>query len=85
VHSHQSTVYTWQVKNPINNYLIIPSIGKYVNFTDTLMGDKGKLDLSYWVLDYNLDKAKEQFKQAKLMLRAFEYWFGPYPFYEDSY
>ncbi len=77
--------YTWEVKNPINNYLIIPSIGKYVNFTDTLMGEKGKLDLSYWVLDYNLDKAKEQFKQAKLMLRAFEYWFGPYPFYEDSY
>ncbi len=77
--------YSWQVKNPINNYLIIPSIGKYVNFTDTLMGEKGKLDLSYWVLDYNLEKAKEQFKQAKLMLRAFEYWFGPYPFYEDSY
>jgi aminopeptidase N len=77
--------FTWEVKNPINNYLIIPSIGKYVNFIDTLMGEKGKLDLSYWVLDYNLDKAKEQFKQAKLMLRAFEYWFGPYPFYEDSY
>ena len=77
--------YTWQIKNPINNYLIIPYIGKYVNFTDTLMGEKGKLDLSYWVLDYNLDKAKEQFKQAKLMLHAFEYWFGPYPFYEDSY
>ena len=79
------TSYKWQVKNPINNYTIIPYIGKYVNFTDTLMGEKGKLDLSYWVLDYNLDKAKEQFKQAKLMLRAFEYWFGPYPFYEDSY
>ena len=77
--------YTWQIKNPINNYLIIPYIGKYVNFTDTLMGEKGKLDLSYWVLDNNLDKAKEQFKQAKLMLHAFEYWFGPYPFYEDSY
>ncbi|MBV9988547.1 MAG: M1 family metallopeptidase [Chitinophagaceae bacterium] len=75
----------WEVKNPINNYNIIPYIGKYVNFTDTLMGEKGKLDLSYWVLDYNLEKAKEQFKQAKLMLRAFEYWMGPYPFYEDSY
>jgi aminopeptidase N len=77
--------YTWEVKNPINNYLIIPYIGKYVNFTDTIMGEKGKLDLSYWVLDYDLEKAKEQFKQAKLMLHAFEYWFGPYPFYEDSY
>ena len=79
------SAYTWAVKNPINNYLIIPSIGKYVNFTDTIMGEKGKLDLSYWVMDYDLDKAKEQFKQAKLMLHAFEYWFGPYPFYEDSY
>jgi len=77
--------YTWEVKNPINNYLIIPSIGKYVNFTDTIMGEKGKLDLSFWVLDYDLPKAKEHFKQAKLMLHAFEYWFGPYPFYEDSY
>ena len=77
--------YSWEVKNPINNYNIVPYIGKYVNFTDTFMGEKGKLNLSYWVLDYNLEKAKEQFKQAKLMLRAFEYWFGPYPFYEDDY
>lgn len=79
------TTYTWQVVNPINSYNIIPYIGKYVNFTDTLHGEKGTLDMSYWVLDYNLPKAKEQFKQAKLMMRAFEYWFGPYPFYEDSY
>ena len=81
---HQTT-YTWEVKNPINNYCIVPYIGKYVNFTDTLIGEKGKLDLSYWVLDYNLEKAKEQFKQVKPMIHAFEYWFGPYPFYEDSY
>jgi aminopeptidase N len=77
--------YRWEVKNPINNYNIVPYIGKYVNFTDTAMGEKGKLDMSYWVLDYNLEKAKEQFKQAKTMIHAFEYWMGPYPFYEDSY
>ena len=75
----------WEVKNPINDYSIIPSIGKYVNFKDTFEGEKGKLDLDYWVLDYNLDKAKKQFEQVKPMLSAFEYWFGPYPFYEDSY
>ncbi|WP_300687335.1 M1 family metallopeptidase [Chryseobacterium sp.] len=79
------TTYTWQVKNPINPYSIIPNIGKYVNFKDTFDGEKGKLDLDYWVLDYNLDKAKKQFQQVKPMLSAFEYWFGPYPFYEDSY
>ncbi len=77
--------YVWFINNPINNYCIIPYIGNYVNFTDTLMGEKGRLDLNYWVLDYNLQKAKEQFKQVKPMLRAFEYWFCPYPFYEDGY
>lgn len=79
------TAYIWEVKNPINAYSIIPNIGKYVNFKDTFTGEKGKLDLDYWVIDYNLDKAKKQFQQVKPMLEAFEYWFGPYPFYEDSY
>ncbi len=77
--------YTWEVQNAINNYNIIPYIGKYVNFKDTLQGEKGKLNLSYWVLDYNLDKARKQFLQVKPMLHCFEYWFGPYPFYEDGY
>ncbi|UHO39941.1 M1 family metallopeptidase [Chryseobacterium capnotolerans] len=79
------TTYIWEVKNPINDYSIIPNIGKYVNFKDTYDGEKGKLDLDYWVLDYNLEKAKKQFEQVKPMLSAFEHWFGPYPFYEDSY
>ena len=79
------TTYTWEVKNPINDYSIIPNIGKYVNFKDTFNGEKGKLDLDYWVIDYNLEKARKQFQQVKPMLSAFEYWFGPYPFYEDSY
>jgi aminopeptidase N len=79
------SVYTWEVLSPINNYCIIPYVGKYVNFTDTLMGEKGKLDLSYWVEDYDLEKARKQFEGVKLMFRALEYWFGPYPFYSDSY
>ncbi len=75
----------WEVKNPINNYDVTVNIGKYTYWNDTLNGEKGKLDLQYWVLDYNLEKAKQQFQQVKPMLRSFEYWFGPYPFYEDSY
>lgn len=77
--------YTWEVNNPINNYNIIPYIGKYVNFTETYDGEKGKLNCSYWVLDYNLDKAKKQFQQVKPTLKSMEYWFGPYPFYEDDF
>ena len=79
------TSWTWEVKNPINNYNIIPYIGKYVNWTETYKGEKGKLECNYWVLDYNLEKAKAQFKQVPMMLKAFEYWFGPYPFYEDGF
>lgn len=78
--------YKWAVTNPINNYTIIPYIGKYVNFSETYNGEKGKLDLNYWVLDYNLAKAKNYMpKEVHNMLKALEFWFGPYPFYEDGY
>ena len=80
-----TTTFTWKVVNPINNYEIIPYIGKYVSWHENYAGLKGKLDCDYWVLDYNLTKAKSHFKQTDTMLRAFEYWVGPYPFYEDSY
>lgn len=77
--------YHWAVVNPINNYNIIPYIGKYVNIQDTFHGEGGVLDINYWVLDYNKEKATEHFKQTKSMLRCFESWFGKYPFYEDGY
>jgi aminopeptidase N len=80
-----TATWTWEVKNPINNYLIVPYIGKYVTWHEDYKGEKGKLDCDYWVLDYDLDKAKKQFEQVKTMLKCFEYWLGPYPFYEDGY
>jgi aminopeptidase N len=80
-----TTTYTWAVVNPINSYDIIPYIGKYVNWSKTIDGVKGKLDASFWVLDYNLEKAKPQFMQVDTMIHAFEYWMGPYPWYEDGY
>lgn len=79
------TRYTWEVSAPINAYNIIPYIGHYTSWSDTLTGEKGTLDLSYWVLDYDRPKAQIQFEQVKPTLRAFEHWFGPYPFYEDGY
>ena len=81
-----TTSYKWGVVNPISNYTIIPYIGNYVNFSEEYLGVKGKLDLNYWVLDYNLEKAKEYLpREVHRMLSSFEYWFGPYPFYEDGY
>ncbi|MFV8358533.1 M1 family metallopeptidase, partial [Flavobacterium sp. XS1P32] len=40
---------------------------------------------TYYVLIDNLAKAKKHFQDVPRMLKAFEHWFGPYPFYEDSY
>ncbi len=77
--------YEWYVQNPINNYGVNINIGEYVHFSDTYPGEKGLLDLNYYVLPENLEKARKQFQQVKLMLKAFEHWFGPYPFYEDGY
>jgi aminopeptidase N len=75
----------WAVINPINNYGVNLNLGDYAHFSEKYQGEKGVLDCSYYVLRENLEKAKEQFKQVPKMLQAFEHWFGPYPFYEDSY
>ena len=77
--------FNWYVSNPINNYGVNINIGDYVSFSEVFKGEKGDLDCDYYVLKDNLEKAKIHFQDAPRMLKAFEHWFGPYPFYEDSY
>ena len=84
-HKNDTKTFDWFVTNPINNYGVNINIGDYVSFSDVYKGEKGDLDIENYVLSYNLDKAKVQFKQVPMMIEAFEYWFGPYPFYEDSF
>ena len=81
----KTLIYGWHVSNPINNYNIIPYIGDYIGWYEKYKGIKGDLDLHYWALREDSAKAKKQFTQVPEMLKAFEYWFGPYPFYEDGY
>lgn len=81
----KTKTYNWFVANPISNYCVNINIADYTHFSEVFNGEKGPLDCDYYVLKEDLDKAKEQFKQAPMMLKAFEYWFGPYPFYEDGY
>ncbi len=81
----KTKTYHWQVVNPINNYGININIGDYVHFGEQHQGESGLLDMDYYVLRDNLDKAKAQFKDAKRTITAFEHWFGPYPFYQDSF
>lgn len=84
-HEDGTHTFHWFVGNPINNYGVNVNIGDYVHWSEVYKGEAGPLDCDYYVLSYNLDKAKEQFKQVPMMLDAFEHWFGPYPFYEDGF
>lgn len=80
-----TTIYHWFVANPINNYGVNVNIGDYVHFGEDYAGEKGKLDMDYYVLRDHLDTAKIHFSDARKMMQAFEHWFGPYPFYEDGF
>ncbi len=80
------TQFDWFVGSPINNYNVALNIGNYVNLKDSCKGLKGTLDVDYWVLPYNVSKARTHFaKNVKPMIKSFEHWFGPYPFYSDGY
>ena len=75
----------WFVSYPINNYDVSVNIGDYVHFGDKFISQSDTLSLDYYVLSYNEDKARKQFEQVKPMLRCFEEYFGPYPFFNDGY
>ncbi|CAI8284091.1 MAG: Uncharacterised protein [Polaribacter sp. SA4-10] len=77
--------YHWTVKNPINNYGVNVNIGDYAHFSEVFEGEKRALNMDYFVLKDNLEKAKKHFKDAPKMMKAFEHWFGAYPFYEDGF
>lgn len=85
IEKNDERTWHWQVKSPINNYNISFNLGNYVAIQDSYEGLDGNLALTYYVLAQDEEKAKQHFLQVKDMLEAMEYWFGPYPFYEDSY
>ncbi|HEY2898769.1 MAG TPA: hypothetical protein VGJ12_16635, partial [Gemmatimonadaceae bacterium] len=63
------TVFEWFVRNPINNYDVAVNAGHYDHFSDTFDGERGKLTLDFWPLDYHVDTARKQFAQVKPMLQ----------------
>ncbi|MCW5519746.1 M1 family metallopeptidase [Aureitalea sp. L0-47] len=85
VDNEDTRTWKWKVVNPINNYGVNVNIADYVRFSEKFKGEKGELDLDYWVLRESEEKANRQFSQVSMTIEAFEHWFGPYPFYEDSF
>jgi aminopeptidase N len=78
--------HNWFVANPINNYNVAFYIGKYAHWTDTYPGEDGLLSIDYYALREDSAKARPHWDaDVKPMLKSFEYWFGPYPWYKDGY
>ena len=78
--------HNWFVSNPINNYDVSFYIGKYSHWTDTYKGEEGPLTIDYWALKQDSTKARAHWEaDTKPMLKSFEHWFGPYPWYKDGY
>jgi len=81
----KTRTFHWEVTNPINNYGVNVNIGNYVHWEEKYKGEGGDLDLQYWVLAHQKQVAEKQFAEVPRMLKAFEHWFGKYPFYEDGF
>ncbi len=75
------TQWNWFVHYPINNYDVSLNIGNYQHWSDRF----GDVPMDFYALPEDLDKAKKQFVQAKDMLKAFQHYFGEYPFKKDGY
>ena len=75
------TRWDWEVKNPINTYDITVNIANYAHIHDTL----DDLNIDYYVLSYNEERAKKHFEEVKPMLTCYQSKFGTYPFKEDGY
>jgi aminopeptidase N len=77
--------YTWSTNYPVNIYNITFYAGKYAHFSDTMNTGNGILNLDYYVLPANLEKAKVHFRQVKDVIRIFSRAFGPYPWIKEGY
>lgn len=78
--------HNWFVTNPINNYNVAFYIGKYAHWTDSYEGEQGLLSIDYYALKEDSIKARPHWDaDVKPMIKSFEYWFGPYPWYKDGY
>lgn len=80
-----TTTYEWFVSSPINGYDIAVNAGSYAHSSSTYEGEGGTLTMDFYPLAIHADTARVQFEQARPMLKCFEHWFGPYPWYADGY
>jgi aminopeptidase N len=80
-----TVTWEWFVSSPINNYAIAVNVGSFAHGRETYHGLEGPLSLDFYPLVENQAAARVQWTQTQPMMRCFEEWFGPYPWYEDGF
>ena len=83
-HDDGTATWEWFVRAPINNYNVTVNAGDYGHFGEVVQGEDGLLTLDYWPLRHHMEAARRQFAQVPSVVRCFEHWFGPFPWYEDG-
>ena len=86
-HTSQSgtETFTWITHYPVNIYNITFYAGVFRHFSDTMTTSQGLLKLDYYVLPENYQKAREHFRQVKVVIDSFTGYFGAYPWMKDGY
>ena len=78
-------IYTWSTHYPINIYNITFYAGKFEHIVDTMATSQGTLNLDYYVLPENAEKATNHFRQVKDVINIYSAAFGPYPWIKEGY
>lgn len=77
--------FTWHTSYSINTYNVTFYVGDYSHFQLPYYSNASVNFLDFYVLPYNLEKAKTQFEQAITTIRTYEEAFGEYPWWRDGY
>lgn len=79
--------FNWHVSYPINNYNVTFYLGKYSEVKSSFLSSDGsEVPLSFYPLTCNKNGGSTYFEgQVLPMLKAYEHYFGRYPFAKDGY
>lgn len=78
-------IFHWKVSYPIANYNVSVTVGKFEHFQEQFSFRKTTFPIDYYVLNENIGKAREQFKQVVPMLKIYQRLLGDYPFKKDGF
>lgn len=74
------TTYIWQASDPTASYLVTVNIAQFTRVDDTVVGDVPIRNYFPTSQVNNIDPSQTSFAQTADMMRAFNEWFGEYPF-----